>query len=381
MSAPPGPRPEPARRGPGAIVWLLPPVAVALVTGVWAGLVRLGWELPSPGASAVGAHGPLLASGFFGALIAVERAAALAGAAAQGPRWRHAWALGAPLAASVGSLGLALGMPAAVATGLLVGAAVLFTGASLVVLARQRTLFNAVMALGACSWVAGNLVLALPGGTVPAAAPFWVGLLALTIAGERLELMRVRRPPQSAVLALGGLALALVASLGVGAFAAEIGARLTGGALVALAAWMLAFDVARRTIRVPGLTRFTALALLLGHVWLGVAGAVGLVAGALYAGPTYDAALHAAFLGFAFSMVLGHAPIVLPALSGVRLRFRLRAYVPLALLHGSLVLRVLGDATGSAWARAWGGVGNALALAAFIATTALSIERRAPRRA
>jgi hypothetical protein len=55
-------------------------VAIAgagLVAGVWTGLVRAGWVLPSGGVIAPPTHGLLMVSGFFGALISLERAAAL----------------------------------------------------------------------------------------------------------------------------------------------------------------------------------------------------------------------------------------------------------------------------------------------------------------
>ena len=48
--------------------------------------------------------------------------------------------------------------------------------------------------------------------------------------------------------------------------------RLVGAGFVALAAWLGAFDVARRTVRGAGLTRFIAVALLSGYAWLAVAG-------------------------------------------------------------------------------------------------------------
>ncbi len=50
-------------------------------------------------------------------------------------------------------------------------------------------------------------------------------------------------------------------------------------------------------------------------------------------------------------------------------------YVPLALLHASLALRVAGDLAGAPQWRAWGAVGNAIALATFLASVATSVWR------
>ena len=47
-----------------------------------------------------------------------------------------------------------------------------------------------------------------------------------------------------------------------------------------------------------------------------------------------------------FSMVFGHAPIIFPAVLRVAVPYHPTFYVPLALLRGSLILRLAGDATG-----------------------------------
>ena len=83
--------------------------------------------------------------------------------------------------------------------------------------------------------------------------------------------------------------------------------------------------------------------------------------------PAYDAALHALLLGFVFSMVFGHAPIILPAVLRVALPYHRSFYVPLQLLHASVALRLLGDALARFELTRWGALGSALALAAFIA--------------
>jgi hypothetical protein len=92
----------------------------------------------------------------------------------------------------------------------------------------------------------------------------------------------------------------------------------------ALALWLLAFDIARRTVRKSGLTRYIAVALLAGYFWLGVAGLLGLRFGGETAGLHYDAFLHSIFVGFVFSMIFAHAPIILPAVTGLPLTFHAR---------------------------------------------------------
>ena len=50
---------------------------VALLAGMWAGLVRIGWSLPTLQPDLVSLHGPLMLGGFLGPVIGLERAVAL----------------------------------------------------------------------------------------------------------------------------------------------------------------------------------------------------------------------------------------------------------------------------------------------------------------
>ena len=50
---------------------------LGLFAALWAGLMRLGWQLPALTPSLAMMHGPLMISGFLGTLITLERAVAL----------------------------------------------------------------------------------------------------------------------------------------------------------------------------------------------------------------------------------------------------------------------------------------------------------------
>ena len=69
-------------------------------------------------------------------------------------------------------------------------------------------------------------------------------------------------------------------------------------------------------------------------------------------------------------MVFGHAPIIFPAVLRVQLPYHPVFYLPLALLHGSIVIRLAGDALADATLLRLGGAASALALAVFIVTMA-----------
>jgi hypothetical protein len=108
-----------------------------------------------------------------------------------------------------------------------------------------------------------------------------------------------------------------------------------------------------------------AVCLLGGYVWLAVGGAAW--AAAALGGPCRDAALHAIGVGFVLSMMFGHAPVILPAVARLKLQFGRAFYVPLAMLHASLLLRLGPGSFDPAW-RTWGSAGNALAIGLFAAT-------------
>ena len=152
--------------------------------------------------------------------------------------------------------------------------------------------------------------------------------------------------------------------------------RIVGLGYLALAAWLLVHDLARVTVRQNGLTRYIAVCLLTGFVWLMVGGWLSIGYAGYTAGPIYDAKLHAVFVGFVFSMVFGHAPIIFPAVLGSPIAYRRHFYIPLVLLHLSLALRLASDFGGLVTLRQWGGLLNALAILLFLLLILLNALRR-----
>lgn len=153
----------------------------------------------------------------------------------------------------------------------------------------------------------GNLLWAR-GHEIPQVVLWWLTFLLLTIVGERIELTRFQKPsPWSRPWLLTALCV-LAAGLATGWAAPRGGGLLAGLALLGLAAWLIQFDLAWRTVRHPGLPRFMAICLLSGYVWLA---ATALLVGTKWpqtSGVVYDAALHAFFVGFVFSMIFDIIP-------------------------------------------------------------------------
>jgi len=338
----------------------------ALVVGVLAGLWRLAWPVPALAAGAP--HGVLMLCGFFGTLVGLERAVAI------GARWAY----GGPLCSALGVILTLAGAPALAAQLLFLAGGLVLVAASLAGQRRQPALHTRVLTLGAACWPVGSLAWLL-GAPLAQVAAAWIAFLVVTVAGERLELSRVL-PPSPAMTRLfrwlmGLLILGATATLAGWA----AGAATLGASLALLALWLARQDVARRTVKGQGLTRYIALCLLSGYVWLGLGGLAYAAAGLAPGSAGFDAALHALLVGFVFAMVFGHAPIILPAVIRLKLPFHAGFYLPLALLHVSLALRLAGDALGDFPLRALGGLGNGLAIGLFLLTvlgTALAARHR-----
>lgn len=348
-----------ARRPP---VWL-PRLAallalVNLLAALAGGLQRLGSLPPALQGVAHQAllqHGALMMAGFFATLIALERAVAL----------RRG--LYVPLLAGLGGaahlhglapLGHALWLASALGLLALYAWAARHRGAALPL--RVEASGAAMLLLGHAAHALGQPALARWG---------WSLFLVLTIAGERRELTRLL--PLSALARRGFIALwlALLALPLLWLWRPAVGDAAGWALLGLLALWLLAYDLARRQWRLRSWAGHTALCLLVGYGWLALAALAGLSGQAV--------AWHLLWLGFVFAMVFGHAPIMLPALAGLRPRHSRWALAPLALMAASLLLR----AALPRWPAAapWAGAGHVLALLGFAALMAWCC-RPLPRR-
>jgi heme/copper-type cytochrome/quinol oxidase subunit 4 len=347
-------------------VLLLLTVATALLGGLGSGLARLGWQMDSFSQNWILVHGPLMICGFLGTLICLERAVALAS--------RYRWSMVVPLVNAAGAIVLLLARDAAFAKFLLtagsLGLVILFCLMLRLHPSRDMT----IMASGAACWLVGS-GLWLAGQPVYQVVHFWTAFLMLTIVGERLELSRVRRLTRTSEYLLTVTAAVYLAGVALTIWNLDLGIRLSGMGAILMAAWLLRYDIAGRTIRQTGLPRYIAACLLSGYIWLGFGGFIGIWKGALYAGPEYAALLHAYLLGFVFSMIFGHAPIILPAVTGLRLNYTPLFYGHLIVLHVTLVYRMYGNLMADFNAQRWSGLLNVIAVLLFLTVTLYSLYR------
>jgi hypothetical protein len=241
---------------------------------------------------------------------------------------------------AIGAIALLVGVPRfAAVVFAIAGGIVVAASAALAI--RQLALFMVVLTVGAACWVAGTLQW-LIGDFSAVVTGWWLDFLVLTVAAERLELSRLRDLSRLNQIPFAGAMLLLLLG-GARGELAQSSAPLTAAGLLGCAAWLLHYDIARRTVR------------------------------------SYDALVHAIAIGFALSMIFGHAPIILPAMIGIRVQFTRIAYIPLVLLHLSLGLRITGDFFERADQRESGAFITLFALALYAATLALSSTGRAPR--
>lgn len=359
--------------------------ATAVLSGLDAAVLRLGLGAPVESVSLAAGHGVLMVYGFLGTAITLERAVALQ----SGPSRSTVWAYAAPLASGVGTITLVLQSTALpVPDGrMLPGLA--WTASMLLLLVvylrvwhRQPSHSLLVQALGAFAG-AGGAALWTRGFEAAAIIPWWTTFLVLTIVGERLELARIAFLARGTEQRIVAESCALIATLVVTLVAPDAGYPLLGLVLGVLIVDVAVHDVARRTIRTTGLPRFMAACLLTGYAWAVVASLVWIVGGPALSGYRYDVVVHALTIGFALSMVVAHAPVIVPAIARRPLPYHPVMWAVWLLLQAGLLIRAIAGARGNDGAWQLGGAVDVVALLAFLVTTVtlvITAGRRSARR-
>ena len=155
---------------------------LSLLAAIWAGLVRMDWNLAVPNLSFPESHGPLMIVGFLGTVIGLERAVAL----------KKPWAYGAPIFAVLSAIAQLSRLPHRWGQTFAVISSVILLAIFCFLWWHQHESYLFIIGLGAVSWIVGN---SLRLGDYPyfISASWWAGFLVLTITGERLELSRLTR--------------------------------------------------------------------------------------------------------------------------------------------------------------------------------------------
>lgn len=284
-----------------APAFILPLVIGGLITGLLGGWLRLGFEgfaAQMPAAH----HGVLMIGGFFGTLISLERSVVMK---------KAVWLM-VPVLSGL-SIPLFLGGLHGMGAVFLVIASLGLVGMMYFQTLKTPHVHAYLIAFGAACWMLGNFVY-LYTGFVALSAGWWMAFLFFTIVGERLELSRYLPIPA----AIYRLFYLILAGYGLGLLLPfhQWGRMVLGISGIGAGLWLLRYDMARFGVKKAGQFRYIGIGLLVGFAWLVLHG---LVLVFLANHPFhYDLYVHTFFLGFAFSMIWAHAPIIFPAVFKVR---------------------------------------------------------------
>jgi hypothetical protein len=332
---------------------------LCLLTGLWTGLTRLGWELtPLPSTLH---HGAIMVGGFIGTLILLEKIIPL--------KIQSLYIL--PVLSAASSLLFSLGQPMIAIASLSLaslGLALTF----LLYLKKERGPVQYMMLIGSVCWLAGNIQLFVK-PFYPRVIPWWIGFALFIIIAERLELMKFLPVSRLAKTIL--YALLVLLSIGVANSFHGPGGIVYGAALIGISIWSMRFDIIGITILKTKLTRYIAVALLLSYFSLLLSGIFIIVS------PTtnwlsYDTTIHTFFIGFVLSMIFAHGPVIIPGVLGISFKpYHKLFYLWLTLLHISWITRVQANFLLDLDLRKLSGVISLIAILGYLITIATLVIR------
>lgn len=325
-------------------------VAVAgLLSGIWAGWVRLGFDLP--GADLATLHGPLMVGGFVGTLIGIERSF-LSG----NGKW---WII--PALSGAAAAGWLLGFTREAPFLLMAASALLVIMQAIHLWRSKERLTGIVQLLGALCFLAGNLSLLLH-PFIPAIVPLWMGFVLCFILATRLSMVSLRNT-LTRLTVRGGLLLYLAGLAVPFHFHGNI---LGGAGLILIAFGMMITEFEQESALPSTFETYCLSGILTAWFWLLFAG-IGLIFWKEHP-YGYDATVHAFFVGFLFSMVFIHALGKAAVLAGLaQPPFHPFLFTWMLLLSLSLLLRIFcGDMLSMDLIRKWSGLLNGLAILGFL---------------
>jgi hypothetical protein len=332
---------------------IFPFILFSLLTAIWTGWIRIGWEFPVD--RLAGQHGSLMVDGFLASLIFLERAVA----------FRSRWILLLPFVNASSIIAFALGSPSIAQLLFVIGSSG-FVVMCLYFVYRFKELYYFIFLAGALCLLTGNIILHET-ASYPASVNWWIGFLLFTIVAERLELSRFLKLSRIKIGMLWTCIAAVLFTL-VWPFH-DSGAILLAVSIGLVGLWLLKYDMARHSVKVKGQHRYSGLLLLIGYAWLLVMSVLLLLQKRIPFG--YDAVLHSFFIGFIFSMIFSHAVIILPAVTKLSVKlYRPVLYVWFALLQVSLLVRIIADVVGDVTCRKIGGMLNGVSILLFFVSIA-----------
>ncbi len=334
-------------------------IVASLISGILTGWFRIGFDMPV--SRIYLHHGAIMTGSFLGTVILIERIVAL----------KRKWLFSFPLINASSLIFYWLDWTQMAFLMLIIGAVGLFYVFFLI--NRIHTdIPHKVMWAGAAAWFIGNIHLFIFNQYAHSIL-WWMAFLLLTIVGERLELCRFL-PVSSTKKNLLLVLLALFVASCV--IPIQVGSQLIAGiALIFISAWLMMYDMVRKSIKMTGIHRFSAITLMCGYLWLAVSGLLYLMetTGMI----TYDMLIHSFFLGFIFSMIFAHAPIILPGVLNLGFKpFHPSLYAWVAIFQISLIFRIFGNMLSFSNWKQFGGLVNGISILLFIVNLMIIVISR-----
>jgi hypothetical protein len=343
----------------------LPIVVMAmfcLLSGLWSGLTRIGWDVAVLPLTAH--HGAIMVGGFLGTLIALEKIIPL----------KRKLLYSIPVLNALSVVFFFTDQPRIGIYALIISSAALLL-VFLYFFPPRRSIICVLMSLGAICWLIGNILL-LTKRFYPLAFPWWTAFALFIIVAERLEIMTALPVRDTDKKVFIGILLSFV----VGAFCSFHGAgNVTCGIiLVGISLWLLGNDLIGIDIKKDNMPKYVAIGLLTGYIALLFTGIFFFVLSDRWL--NYDVIVHTFFIGFVFSMIFAHGPMILPGIMGISANpFHKILYVWLALLQVSWLVRIFADFALEMETRKISGLLSAAAILGYFVTIAVLTFRRHSR--
>jgi hypothetical protein len=334
---------------------------LSLITGLLAGLHRIGWQVPLNGVSPN--HGAIMVGGFLGTLIILEKIIPL----------KRNILYAVPIMSGASVVLFFIGQPVYSIVSLVLASA----GLSIIFFIywiREKSSIYFLMLAGAICWLTGNILLTIH-NFYPISLPWWMAFVLLIISAERMELMKFLPVPKNQKLLFMGMLLTfvigcLISFHGIGSYLAAV--SLAGSSI-----WLMRHDVVGLNLKKKDLPRYVGVALLSGYFALLLSG---IFLPLLTEQPLgYDILVHCFFIGFVFSMIFAHGPIILPGVLGLSVKpYHPIFFIWLALLHGSWITRAIADITLDMQWRKYSGLISTIAIIGYflsLAVVTIRIQR------
>ena len=336
-------------------IFLATPFAlISLLTGILGGLARAGWNFDFDEVSI--SHGGIMVGGFLGTVISLERAAVL----------KKIWYYLVPFSSGISLVFFLFGYTQLAFIALIIASLGLIVMYSIMI-HRFREKYLMIMMLGAIAWLTGNIYMAkIP--AYPMAVGWWILFILLTILGERLELSKFLPEREFKTKTIWVL-IASILAISI----LQLDHLYYGIVIMLIGLWLVRYDVAMKSARKDGINGYVGVLLLTGYGWLVITGLLQIVPAR---GFTYDAVLHSFFIGFAFTMIFAHGPLIFPGVAGLNIKpYHPVLYVWFGVLQISMITRLFSDIMVATELRKISSMGNGVAILGFFITLMILTKR------